>query len=130
VVFPSPPYVGRSSDPFQEEIPHQTSGSSKRTFKLDHQDYPVLLGVIPDFVFVCVVEDSEFAQFPGELLGADADLARFPVVGDDEAQMIVDDALGYATMRDDTAIWGKDREECCDDAGNFIENVIGGGWTF
>lgn len=98
LIRPGTPHVGRDSEALEKEIPDPTRGWSKRPFELNHQDDPVLVCLVPDFVPVRVVENSELSELPTEFLGAYMDPALTSLVRDDETQVAVDHPLGDAAV--------------------------------
>src|SRR3546814_15725525 len=69
-----------------------------------------LVRLVPDLVFVGVVDHEDLARLPISNLVADPNAALFPLAGHDKAEMGAEDALRHAGVRRDVVAGRQDRD--------------------
>src|SRR3546814_6130054 len=80
------------------------------TTRFRSQDHPLLVRLVPDLVFVGVVDHEDLARLPISNLVADPNAALFPLAGHDKAEMGAEDALRHAGVRRDVVAGRQDRD--------------------
>jgi hypothetical protein len=95
---------------------------AQRPRDVEEQHDPLAVGVVPSLVFVGVVEHQRLPLAPVPGLVADADPASLARFGDDQCQVVAQDAAVRAIVRRQTLAGSEDREEACDDAGDRTQD--------
>src|SRR3546814_1306741 len=72
----------------KEQPSHQSPTQAHRPVEVEQQDHPLLVRLVPDLVFVGVVDHEDLARLPISTLVADPNAALFPLAGHDKAEKI------------------------------------------
>src|SRR3546814_15748390 len=83
----------------KEQPSHQSPTQAHRPVEVEQQDHPLLVRLVPDLVFVGVVDHEDLARLPISNLVADPNAALFPLAGRSDERRVGKECVRTCSSR-------------------------------